>query len=123
MTKTTNAGIGISEILADRKTFLDEWIKDLRTSVSSAGSISESDLREQCSKFLDSFRAALDGANGKDIQDPRWKEVRELLAEFSKSRAIQGFSPSETATFVFSFKRPLFRRLAGNEADAEALAD
>jgi rsbT co-antagonist protein RsbR len=125
MAKTTNAGIGISEILAaDRKTFLDEWIKDLRVSVgASGGSITETDLREQCSRFLDSFRAALDSASASDIQDPRWKEVRELLVEFSKSRAIQGFSPSETATFVFSFKRPLFRRLAGNEADAEALAD
>jgi rsbT co-antagonist protein RsbR len=31
-----------------------------------------------------------------------------MLAEFSRSRALQGFTPSETATFVFSMKEPIF---------------
>jgi rsbT co-antagonist protein RsbR len=36
----------------------------------------------------------------------------------------QGFSPSETATFVFSLKQPLFRRLRKElSTDADALAD
>ena len=125
MTKTSNAGTGIAEIIAaDRNTFIDEWMKDLHAaSASAAGSISESDLRAQCSQFLDAFRAALDSASTNDVQDSRWKEVRELLAEFSKSRAIQGFNPSETATFVFSFKRPLFRRLGGRDVEAETLTN
>jgi rsbT co-antagonist protein RsbR len=37
--------------------------------------------------------------------------VRDLLSELSRSRALLGFSPTETATFVFSFKRPLFDEL------------
>jgi rsbT co-antagonist protein RsbR len=37
--------------------------------------------------------------------------VREFIGEVSRSRAIQGFSPSETATFVLSLKQPLFTRL------------
>jgi rsbT co-antagonist protein RsbR len=34
--------------------------------------------------------------------------MRDTLSEISRSRALQGFSPKETATFVFSMKRPFF---------------
>src|SRR5262249_31124277 len=41
----------------------------------------------------------------------------------SRSRGRQGFSPSETATFVFSMKKPLFELIRRECArDAEALA-
>jgi len=48
----------------------------------------------------------------------------DFLAGASRSRALQGFSPSETATVVFSLKQPLFTRLRQEfSANAEALAD
>ncbi len=51
-----------------------------------------------------------------------WKTVRDVLAGISRSRAILGFSPSETATFIFSLKQPLFSRLRKELAsNAEAL--
>jgi rsbT co-antagonist protein RsbR len=34
-----------------------------------------------------------------------------MLGDISRSRAMQGFSPTETATFVFSLKQPLFNAL------------
>jgi rsbT co-antagonist protein RsbR len=34
-----------------------------------------------------------------------------MLESFSRSRGLQGFTPSETATFVFSLKEPLFSAL------------
>jgi rsbT co-antagonist protein RsbR len=43
-----------------------------------------------------------------------------LLEDISRSRASQGISSTETATFVFSFKEPLFellRRSIQNDAD------
>jgi rsbT co-antagonist protein RsbR len=46
-----------------------------------------------------------------------------MLGGVSRSRAMQGFSPSETATFVFSLKQPLFVRLRQEVKDAEALAE
>jgi rsbT co-antagonist protein RsbR len=38
-----------------------------------------------------------------------------MLEAFSRSRGLQGFTPSETATFVFSFKQPLFTALRTGE--------
>jgi rsbT co-antagonist protein RsbR len=40
-----------------------------------------------------------------------WAAVRDMLAGISRNRSLQGFTPSETATFVFSLKPPLFRSI------------
>ncbi|HEX3738379.1 MAG TPA: STAS domain-containing protein [Terriglobales bacterium] len=124
MAQITGVGSPVSEILSrDEQAFLNEWIKNIHASTRSSGSIAESELRQQCQKFLSSFRAGLDDIGASNPDDPRWKELRELLAEISRTRAIQGFTPSETATFVFSFKEPLFRRLREDVRDAQVLAD
>jgi rsbT co-antagonist protein RsbR len=45
-----------------------------------------------------------------------------MLGEYSRSRALQGFTPSETATFIFSMKEPLFTLLR-EEGNPKRLAD
>jgi rsbT co-antagonist protein RsbR len=120
----TGIGSPISEALVrDQQSFLNEWIKKIHTATQGAGSISESDLRRQCQKFLSVFRTGLDDVGASNPSDPRWKELRDLLGDISKSRAMQGFSSTETATFVFSFKEPLFERLREEVRDAQILAD
>jgi rsbT co-antagonist protein RsbR len=58
-----------------------------------------------------------------DLTGNEWADLKSLLSEISASRARQGFSPGETATFVFSFKQPLFDRLRQEYGkDAEGLA-
>ena len=55
---------------------------------------------------------------------PAWAGVREMLDELSRARAARASRPSETATFVFSLKQPLFARLRRELGrDADALAD
>jgi rsbT co-antagonist protein RsbR len=59
-----------------------------------------------------------------NLDGPAWTPLREFLAGISRSRALQGFSPAETATFVFSMKQPMFTRLRREITnDAQALAD
>jgi rsbT co-antagonist protein RsbR len=43
-----------------------------------------------------------------DLGDDRLREVRALLADLSRNRARQGFSPSETASGVFALKQAVF---------------
>lgn len=67
------------------------------------------------------LRQALTAGNPEDIQGSEWTSLRDMLANLSRERASQGFSPSETATFVLSFKKPLFdqlRRSLGKTPDA-----
>lgn len=124
MVQLTGVGSPTSEILArDEKSFLQEWAQQIRSSSRSSGSISEAELEQQCFKFFSAFRTGLDEVGASNPADPRWKQLREFLAELSKSRAVQGFTPTETATFVFSFKDPLFRRLREDVKDPAVLAD
>ena len=55
-----------------------------------------------------------------DATSPDFDELRALLEEFSRSRARQGFSPSETALAVFALKDAVFATL---ESDREAYLD
>jgi rsbT co-antagonist protein RsbR len=90
---------------------LSDWMKEQATALTQRPDLmKESELRQQSTKFLKLFREAIAGTN-LDIQQPIWGPVREFIGEVSRSRAIQGFSPSETATFVLSLKQPLFTRL------------
>ena len=69
-------------------------------------------------------RAAAGQSGVEDVDTPAWEPVRELLRNLSTERARQGFTPTETATFVFSLKEPLFSRLRQELGmDATGLAE
>src|SRR5260370_23769745 len=92
---------------------LKDWMAlQLGARTRRADLISDSDLHAQSREFLSAFRQAV--ASGDDTAAPGWKDVREILTEISGSRARQGFSPAETATFIFSLKQPLFRSVQGD---------
>jgi len=101
------------------------WAKDLAAALPSAkGRISANELEQQAAEFLALLAAATERTTGGDITATEYKPLREFLEGVSRSRAHQGFTSDETATFIFSFKRPLFEqlRLAAGK-DTETLAD
>jgi rsbT co-antagonist protein RsbR len=67
---------------------------------------------------------AMKSGNDDDIQGADWNLPRELLGEFSRSRALQGYTPTETATFIFAMKEPVFMPLREHRnGDVRQLAD
>jgi rsbT co-antagonist protein RsbR len=104
---------------------LNEWVRlQLESGTWRSGRLQESQLRDDSQRFL----GLLVNNIQKELQfDPRgaqWADVREFLTELSRSRAIQGFSPSQVATFVFSLKQPIFGRLRTTLLnEPEVLAD
>ena len=90
---------------------LQEWIQEQQKAVAKAGKRDEAEVRQLCSEFLRLFRDALEANGAYDLDGKEWTPVRELLDTLSRERSEQGYSPSETATFVFSLKRPLFAQL------------
>jgi rsbT co-antagonist protein RsbR len=100
---------------------LAAWIGE-QLAVFRRGQISESDLRAQCTELLEEIRRALRAGGSANVDAQPWSGTRELLGRMSISRAQQGFSPSETATFVLSLKRPLFDALRRTSSDADTLA-
>lgn len=98
------------------KVLLEEWIQAQTSAISRQGTIKEADLRAQCDTFLRLFMTAIRDDNTSDLRGADWDAVMRFLADVSTQRAQQGFSPSETATFVFSFKKPLFTALGNAHA-------
>ena len=107
----------------DEGTLLQNWIENqLNSPTFRPDRTSRQELTDHSRRFLALLREAAKGGDS-DIMGPSWLPVRQMLDELSASRAQQGFSPSETATFVFSLKQPLFERLhnvVGSGADALA---
>jgi rsbT co-antagonist protein RsbR len=98
------------------------WIeRQLAASSFRADRISRTELTEHSRRFLAALRQSL-ASGTSDVQSPAWAGVRQLLEDISISRAEQGFSPSETATFVFSLKESLFEQLSAAIADPKVLA-
>ena len=121
MPASTNRTIQILE--QSQVQLLAEWVKQLRGALTSrtASQLSDTELQVQCQEFITLFRQAVARGNLTDISTDEWRAVRDFLAGVSRSRSRQGFSPSETAQFVFSFKLPLFDHLRaayGSEHDA-----
>jgi rsbT co-antagonist protein RsbR len=115
----------VPEIVAKYESeLLDEWVAaQLAGNSLRRDLMRDEDLREQSSRFLQLFAQSL-RKGSLDAQDAAWDPVRGFLDEVSRSRARQGFSPSETATFVFSLKQPLFEKLRREVGrDVQTLAD
>jgi len=101
------------------------WSRDLAaTQASSKGRISAGELEQQATEFIKLLSSVSEHARSGDISAPEFKPIREFLEGVSRSRVAQGFSSDETASFIFSLKKPLFAALRADAGkDADALAD
>ncbi|HKP64286.1 MAG TPA: STAS domain-containing protein [Polyangiales bacterium] len=89
---------------------LEDWLREQQAGLTRRRDLmSDAELREQSAGLLGALRNAL--PTGVDVESVTWQPVRTRLEEISRSRARLGFSPSETALFVFSLKQPVFARM------------
>src|SRR5688572_3637352 len=93
--------VGLGDVLRrNRDTLLAEWAHDLAGALARHKDLlRDSELKGQCAEFLDSLIKATSTGEVANIHGPQWAGIRELLGKISASRALQGFTPSETATF------------------------
>jgi rsbT co-antagonist protein RsbR len=117
-----NVGTVAELVGSNEQTILPEWVELQKKAGSlQTGRITESELLSQSREFLHLLRDGL-ASGGNDAANPAYDPARQMLGNVSRSRALQGFSPSETATFVFSLKQPLFNTLNRNSSLAPAQA-
>jgi rsbT co-antagonist protein RsbR len=119
------AGQTLRKIIAQsQKEVLADWIQtQLGATTLRSDLMKESELRDQSREFLSLLQAAVESGSTQ-TDGPSWASVRDFLARVSRSRALQGFTPTETATFVLSLKQSLFARLRGEfGGDAQGYAD
>ncbi|HXE29257.1 MAG TPA: STAS domain-containing protein [Stellaceae bacterium] len=107
-------------IAKHRDALLAAWI-DQQRAANRGSNEDQAELRDYSARFLDSLRAAAATGQFEDIATPSWSEARHVLEEVSRARALRGATPTQTATFVFSLKAPLFD-LLGRELGKDAVA-
>jgi len=101
---------------------LSEWI-DLLAKAGGRRGVERAEVEAHARSFVRLLADVMQADDSGGIDGPEWTKVRDMLTTLSSSRTRQGSSPTETATFIFSFKQPLFTRLQGEyRADAEGLA-
>lgn len=120
----SDASSTLAALLADDEQWLlEEWIREqLANDAHRRDLMGEVELRQQSAEFLALLRGPIQ-QGAREIMGPAWEPLRDLLGSVSRSRALQGFSPTETATFVFSLKQPLFQRLRARVTDPGTLAE
>jgi rsbT co-antagonist protein RsbR len=102
---------------------LEDWMGEQMATFSRTSKIKQSELRGQSAEFLSLLQQATQSGNSSDVTSPAFGRLRDMLGDMSRSRSMQGFSPTETAMFVLSMKRPLFARIQKELSnDVEGLA-
>ena len=105
--------VAITEVLADSRTVVREWLVEVSgaTGSSRAGNTSDAIVAEAG----EIARAVHDGLRAEGdvgaFEGAAWERLRGVLESLSRSRAAQGATAGETSWFLLSFKRPLFARL------------
>ena len=98
----------------NQKQLLAEWLDQ-----QAAGSGSE-EQRNMSQRFIAALKDGLQSGQLAEIGTEKWDSTRAILEEVSRQGALRGDTPTQTATFVFSLKQPLFsllRRELGKDAD------
>jgi len=99
----------LAEIISrNEDTIRAQWIESMTKSVLRADLIGKAELDEQCRSILAAIVAGVKSGAPTDVAGAGWDAARELFQSISASRARQGFSPVDVATFVLSLKQPLF---------------
>ena len=107
----------------NQRQILTVWnARQLQTLSSRRDLISDADLARESQQFLDAFVSAVESGDPERPSGPAWDRLDELLSELVQARARKGFSPTETATFVFSLKQPVFDLIRQSSKTPEDLA-
>ncbi|MDG2517950.1 STAS domain-containing protein [Lysobacter soli] len=110
--------------LTEKDAIRSGWIQELqRVSGNLAGRVSQADLMKRADEMSGLLVQALQSSGDNTVDTVDFTILDRFFDEFARDRVEQGFNSEETATFVFTLKRPLFERIQARTAgDAQAMA-
>src|ERR1700761_4315195 len=110
----------LEAIQKNQDALLEEWLRGLKSGIRRGDLIDERELKSQAAEMLAAISNVPADTSVGNLDSATWQPLKDLLASLSASRAVQGFTPSETATFVMSLKAPVFgliRKQSANDAE------
>ncbi|MEU0228582.1 STAS domain-containing protein [Streptomyces sp. NPDC006284] len=112
MAPEDNTKLLIETLTSHRDEFLAQWGAIVGEALQ--GRLSVAEMRRELGDLYEAIVQAI-AAGGLDARGEAYAETRSLLIELSRSRARQGFTPTETATSVFALKAVLEPALTADE--------
>jgi rsbT co-antagonist protein RsbR len=101
----------LAEVLEKREQEIATgWLERQTSSLKRLSGAEQQEVTRQSREFLKAVKTAAAG-DGADTSSQSWTPVREFLTDLSAVRAKSGYTSSETASFIFSMKQPLFEAL------------
>lgn len=111
MNSLRTGGYDISAFFIDHRDEIGrQWTE--RVAKSSGGRVSAAETQSELLPMLDTLARAV--KDWPDVSSAGFEELRALLAEYSRSRARSGFSPSETAAAVFALRDAVLSEASKN---------
>ncbi|QVL31312.1 STAS domain-containing protein [Telmatocola sphagniphila] len=113
MASSKSSGTVLLDILKHRhEKLLSDWWDELKSQSSiSIARNGEEELKAQIERFIALIRQSADAQSLSNLNSANWRPLTEYLQEISRSRAQQGFTSEQTATFIFSLKKPFFEAI------------
>ena len=122
MTTKSNESFSIYQFIKENKEqILKAWVKNqLSSSNLRPELLTEEQLEVESLEFLNAFIEATTPGTFENVNQKSFDHVRQYLTNLSKSRALKGFTPSETAAFIFSLKEAVLPFLTAEmESDSK----
>jgi len=111
----------IDLIRSHQEPLLAAWAGNLAgSSQAQDGRLSSRELDTQVREFWRLFLEAVSATDVSSIARVEGQDIRRFLEELSRERVLKGFNSSETASFIFSLKRPLFELIQQGYAEDPA---
>lgn len=105
-----------------KKAVSEQWLNTMLADPTLRDDLmSNDDLRGQSEELLQSLIDSLNDRSIEDSKSPSFAKVHDILSGISISRAKQGFSPTETGTYVLSLKEAIMQVLQEQLKDPSAL--
>ncbi|MCI8211256.1 polyvinylalcohol dehydrogenase [Pseudomonas sp. S25] len=86
------------------------WVAALEAN-GATRNIKDDDLKQQMADFFHLVVSVAEKGRHQSLAGSDWDEIRQFLEKLSQSRALIGQDSQQTASFIFSFKGPLFALL------------
>ncbi|MDQ3819650.1 MAG: RsbRD N-terminal domain-containing protein, partial [Acidobacteriota bacterium] len=121
--QTDDASHVVNLLIKRHDEIINLWIKDrLESGEFRDELIPKKELRRQSQQIVDMLARSVKDSDNGEFESPAFDELRQFLNEISRARAIKGYTPLESATYILSLRNTILPLLAEElEGDSDAL--
>src|SRR5688572_2774510 len=102
----------------------DQWLEQQFAGERRLSAPEQQEITRTSREIMGALKTAAQSEDLDGIGGAGWSRMKEILTDLSSARAKDGYSPSETASFIFSLKPPVYGALERDLAkDGAALPE